>query len=99
MTASMEVRVEPGPGEAPTVLVSGEIDLSNIDRFRAALDEDSPSLVVDLSGVTYIDSAGVAVLFSRAARGPLEIWYEEQSVVRALIEVTRLGDVAVTRRK
>ena len=100
MTAEMDIQLEHGgAGATATVSVSGEIDLSNIERFRAALDVEAASLVVDLGEVTYIDSAGMGVLFARAARGPLEVRCEATSVVSPLIDITRLCDVAVIRRK
>lgn len=99
MSAEVDIRVDHGgPGSAATVLVSGEIDLSNVDSFRDALDVDTPKLVVDLAGVTYIDSAGMGVLFARAARGPMEVRCEATSVVSPLIDITRLCDVAVIQR-
>jgi anti-anti-sigma factor len=53
---------------------TGEIDLSNVEPFSQALttavaDTDSADeqrLVVDLSGVEYLDSAAVNVLFPHA---------------------------------
>lgn len=50
------------------VRADGEIDLSNADRLGAALADavcDCPKgFVVDLSGATYLDSAGIQVLLS-----------------------------------
>jgi anti-sigma B factor antagonist len=61
----------PGPGgEGDRVLtVTGEIDMSNASEFGSALDrelETGAAVTVDLTGVGYLDSAGVAVLFDRA---------------------------------
>ena len=54
-------------GEVPVVTIAGEIDSSNsadvADRLRAALSNRSEALIVDLSPTTYIDSAGINVLF------------------------------------
>jgi anti-sigma B factor antagonist len=54
-------------GDVPVVSIAGEIDASNAaeiaDRLRAALSNRSAALVVDLSATTYIDSAGLNVLF------------------------------------
>lgn len=85
-----------------TARVVGEIDLGNADRLRQSLDSAGRSgrrLSVDLSEVTYIDSAGIAVLFDQAAHGPIEIRCREDSVVAPLIDITRLGDVASIRRE
>lgn len=50
------------------VRASGEIDLLNVDEFREALSEavrESPQgFVIDLSDVTYIDSAGLQAVIS-----------------------------------
>lgn len=44
----------------------GTIDLSNVERFRVPLEDaarESPKgFVIDLSGVTYIDSAGIQAI-------------------------------------
>jgi anti-sigma B factor antagonist len=54
-------------GDVPVVAIAGEIDASNAEevaeRLRAALSNRSETLVVDLSDTTYIDSAGLNVLF------------------------------------
>jgi len=50
----------------PIVRVCGEIDLYNVSEFRKALEAGielgTPALVVDLSGISYIDSAGLSIL-------------------------------------
>jgi anti-anti-sigma factor len=57
-------------GSTPVVTIAGEIDASNAgelaDRLRAALNNRSEALVVDLTGTTYIDSAGLNVMFELA---------------------------------
>jgi anti-sigma B factor antagonist len=54
-------------GDVPIVTVEGEIDASNAleiaDRMRVALSNQCNVLVVDLTPTTYIDSAGINVLF------------------------------------
>lgn len=50
---------------------TGEIDLSNISDFAGALSSagtDGSELVVDLSGVQYLDSGAINVLFANADR-------------------------------
>ena len=68
----------------------GEIDMSNTHAFAAALDDVPDRLVVDLTEVEYLDSAGLNALFARADR--LEL------VVAPLLEpvVTISGLAAVT---
>ncbi|WP_432927483.1 STAS domain-containing protein [Microbispora sp. CA-135349] len=54
----------------PVLTVSGEIDMSNAGDLDAALNsaagDDGPALLVDLSAVEYLDSAGLTVLFAHA---------------------------------
>jgi anti-sigma B factor antagonist len=58
-------------GEQTVLRVGGEIDLGNAalldGAIREALEDGTSSLVVDLSELAYIDSAGLAALH-RAAR-------------------------------
>ncbi|ADB33486.1 anti-sigma-factor antagonist [Kribbella flavida DSM 17836] len=52
-----------------TLTVAGEIDVSNAAAFATALSEasaETPPLVVDLTAVEYLDSAGLAALFDHA---------------------------------
>jgi anti-sigma B factor antagonist len=51
----------------PVVVVEGEIDTSNAveiaDRLRTAISNQGMALVIDLTPTTYIDSAGINILF------------------------------------
>ena len=59
-------------GEAIVGSIAGEIDISNATDLGAALEGAVPppaiGLVLDLSQATYIDSAGVHLLFRLGAR-------------------------------
>src|SRR3954451_7235554 len=52
--------------------VSGELDLMTVGQFRrriqSAFASGSPQLVIDLSGVTHMDSTGLAELISAHQR-------------------------------
>jgi len=52
--------------------ITGEVDISNarsLERQIAAeLDEDADALVIDLAGLTFIDAAGVHLLFALSDR-------------------------------
>ena len=58
--------------DAGRVLVEGEVDVSNADELRDAVDSalalDAPEVTVDLSQVPYIDSTGIGVLVGAAHR-------------------------------
>ncbi|MCX4997655.1 STAS domain-containing protein [Streptomyces longwoodensis] len=60
------------PGRRPDgthhLAVSGEIDMSNIDSLADALSTTPGPLVLDLTDVEYLDSAGLSVLFAHADR-------------------------------
>ncbi|MEU5251884.1 STAS domain-containing protein [Streptomyces longwoodensis] len=60
------------PGRRPDgthhLAVSGEIDMSNIDALADALSTTAGPLVLDLTDVEYLDSAGLSVLFTHADR-------------------------------
>ncbi|MFG3166198.1 STAS domain-containing protein [Streptomyces sp. NPDC048200] len=46
----------------------GEIDMSNTEELADALMDMTGPLVLDLTGVEYLDSAGLSVLFPHADR-------------------------------
>jgi anti-sigma B factor antagonist len=69
MTVSLSLTPVRRPDGSPVLEAVGEIDMSNVDAFAAALDQGITSatpLIVDLSAVEYLDSAGLTVLFARA---------------------------------
>jgi anti-sigma B factor antagonist len=53
--------------------VSGELDIATVPDLEAAFEQalgtDPPSIVVDLSQVTCIDSTGIRLLLHRHPRG------------------------------
>lgn len=80
------------------LLVRGEIDLANADDFRerieSLLDEGRSPALVDLSGISFIDSSGVAALV--AARGRADtagielVLVEPSAQTRKVLELTGL---------
>ena len=58
-------------GDLPIAVIDGEIDASNAaeiaDRLRALLTNRSLALVVDLTATSYLDSAGINLLFELGA--------------------------------
>lgn len=58
-------------GDGTLVLrATGELDLSNVDAFRDALEDaltaktDDARVTVDLSGISYLDSGAINALFA-----------------------------------
>ena len=69
MATPLELSTRRGPDGIPVVSAVGEIDMSNAEAFHAALEAaDGGPLVVDLTGVEYLDSAGIHALYAVAPR-------------------------------
>lgn len=90
------VRVEQHTDADGTVLltVEGEVDLSSLEPVRSAIDAalaaKPAGLAFELSGVTFMDSSGVALLVGAARQLPeLEI-RRPSATVRRIIELTGL---------
>lgn len=79
MTTGLALAPEHLPDGTRVLVVTGEIDMNNAAELREALVSQLKAgecLVIDLTGVTYIDSAGISVLFAhvdtiRVVAGPL----------------------------
>lgn len=81
--------------EPPRVSASGDIDLHNVEALqRLILDADSPALVVDLSAVTYCDSATLGVLLAAAKTTRLTLVVPAGGTTHRLITLTGLDRVA-----
>ncbi|RZU53878.1 anti-anti-sigma factor [Krasilnikovia cinnamomea] len=67
MSAALTLATGRRSDGAFVLTATGEIDMSNADAFATALagahrDADGAPFVVDLTGVAYLDSAGLAAL-------------------------------------
>jgi len=97
---------DPHPvGERVVVEVTGEIDVASgsalRDRLLALLNRGAPDLVIDLRGVTFIDSSGVGSLLRVYHRqsllgGSLHFVADQSAVLRVfeLMALTRRLHVA-----
>jgi len=91
--------------EGPLIKVSGEVDLYSSPELRKVILKTIPGakgdLVVDLSGVTYIDSSGVATLVEglRSARenGSGFVLVKPSPAVMQVLELARLDSVFEVR--
>jgi anti-anti-sigma factor len=86
--------------------LDGEIDLANTPTVSAAILEAVPNdalgLVIDLSGVRYIDSVGIRMLFTfvrslHNARQGMAIAVPPDSPVRKLLKITHLDEATEFR--
>lgn len=82
-------------GGASTVAAAGEVDLATADALRdavAAALAAAPRVVLDLTGVSYFDSAGVKVVSGFVGR-PLEIVVDgRHGLVRRILSISGLDD-------
>ncbi|OXS37186.1 STAS domain-containing protein [Streptomyces sp. XY006] len=78
----------------PRLSVSGEIDMSNASALAEALDTGSGHVVVDLTAVEYLDSAGLSVLFARAERLELIV----TPLLEPVLAVSGLAELATVHR-
>ncbi|WP_379628915.1 STAS domain-containing protein [Pseudonocardia sp. GCM10023141] len=101
-------RIDRAGRAALVVTVTGDIDLSTVQRFRTAVaegldrvDDETPDgapLIIDLTEVTFLGSAGLHALVevTRAAqrrREPLRIVVDHARPVIRPIEMTGLDDL------
>lgn len=71
MTTPLKLSVRPEEDGSTVLTAVGEIDMSNADDFRAALTQAATGeavFVADLTGVDYLDSAGLTLLLPYAPR-------------------------------
>jgi anti-sigma B factor antagonist len=91
----IDTRVD--PSGAPIVKLSGELDSSNVGMLEAtvaSITADRPErLIFDLSGLRFLDSAGIAVLIGAAAMVNAVHLRDPSPIVRRVVEVTGLSDV------
>ncbi|RFU39820.1 anti-sigma factor antagonist [Actinomadura logoneensis] len=82
-----------GADGTPLLTAVGEIDMSNTRELADALDRTSGPLVLDLTGVEYLDSAGLSVLFPHAER--LELI--ASPILMPVLTISGLADLATVR--
>ena len=88
----------PADGRGPaTVWAAGDIDLTNVGRFQAALDAAAAAgtFTVDLTAVTYCDSAAIRALITAARQARLTIAVGTTgSVTNTLLNVSGVDQIA-----
>ena len=86
----------------PMASLEGEIDISNASESRdelfAALSNQPAGLIVDLSGVTYLDSRGVHVLLELAERmkvrhQQLRLVVPDTALIKRVLQLTHLDEI------
>lgn len=79
------------------VRVTGEIDIATADTVRAAvataMEHGLTRLVIDMAGVSFMDSSGIAVLLEAAQGTDAVLIRRPSNAVRRVIETTGLTEV------
>jgi anti-anti-sigma factor len=92
-------------GEVPVLRLEGEIDVANVgeirSRMHAVLSNRTFALVVDLSPTSYLDSAGINLLFSvgeemRGRQQQLHVVLPDASPVLRMVSLTGLDKAVPT---
>ena len=92
-------------GDFAVARVKGEIDASNVKwvegRLRGLLTNRSDGLAVDLTATTYLDSAGIALMFELAGalrqhQQELRLVVAEGSSIERMLKLTGLADAVPT---
>ncbi|PXX13041.1 STAS domain-containing protein [Mycolicibacterium moriokaense] len=81
----------------PVVTASGDIDLANVNEFSDVLNRaaaESDGITVDLSDVSYCDSAAVRALFAVAATTKLALIVPTTGPIITLLSISGLDRVA-----
>jgi anti-sigma B factor antagonist len=87
-------------GDAVVVRLSGEIDLSNAEELHRQIRQtvgDAPLVVVDLTGIAYIDSQGLRLLKRLSDQldddgARLEVVAPPDCIARDVLELTGMGE-------
>jgi anti-sigma B factor antagonist len=92
---TLEIKTRPGvqPGQVVFELV-GALELQQVFAFQAQMREDeSPVTILDMSAVTYVDSAGIGALVnanvSRQRRGRKFVIAGITDRARSVLDVTK----------
>lgn len=83
------------PDGATVLTAVGEIDMSNARLLQTALEQAPGRVVVDVTGVEYLDSAGLSVLFSHADR----IELLAGALLEPVLTISGLADITTIRRE
>jgi anti-sigma B factor antagonist len=93
MTTPLTLTSGHGPDGTTLLTAAGEIDMSNTHTLAAALETTPGPVILDLTDVEYLDSAGLSVLFAHADRIQLIV----NPILEPVPTLTGLTDIAAVR--
>ncbi len=95
--AELEIETRHDAAGLPVIAVAGDLDISNSAKVEAAVTAIAAArpeqLVFDLSGLRFMDSAGIAVLLGAVSLIGAVSLREPSPAVRRVLEITGLADV------
>ena len=81
----------------PTIKLSGEIDMANVDSLRRLIEPvvaRAPARVIfDLADLRFMDSSGIALLLQVSAKSKSVRVRKPSALVQRMIEATGLSDI------
>jgi anti-anti-sigma factor len=84
------------------VSIAGELDMSNVEVVRAQLEPllavNPPSLVFDLSELTFMDSSGIALLVQAAARVEAISLRHVPALIQRVLRATGVTEILSVER-
>jgi anti-sigma B factor antagonist len=88
-------------GDVVAICVSGELDLATADRLQRELERveasDARSIILDLSGLTFMDSTGIRLLLSAHARSRADsdrlTMLRGSAAVQRVLQLTGVADL------
>ncbi|MFI5671025.1 STAS domain-containing protein [Streptomyces sp. NPDC051704] len=78
-------------GDVRIVVMSGEFDMDNVAALRTAMDPAAPGVaryVLDVAGVTFVDSTALSVLLLPALERPVVLAGTAPARLARLLELT-----------
>jgi anti-sigma B factor antagonist len=96
-SAQLGVETRPDEPGGPVIAVSGDLDIASVAQLRSAVDEVAAArpeeLTFEMSGLRFMDSAGIAVLLAASGSVPTVRLRNPTKAVRRVIELTGLTEV------
>ncbi len=97
----LDVEVEDEVASAPTLRLTGELDVATADVVRTALqpliDAGPEQVTFHMADVSFMDSSGLSVLLEAASKVSVVVAAPSAAVLR-VIETTGLTDVLEVQR-
>jgi anti-anti-sigma factor len=94
-TVQIEMRLD--PTGAQVIVLAGELDSSNAATLQKRVASIPPQpaqrLIFDLTGLRFMDSAGIAVLIAATAKASSVSLRNPSPIIRRVLEATGLSSV------